>query len=69
MKTVETKFIIEVNEGMYLRINRSEGSCTLTENPNRASAFLVEGNPTAEKYAEKCGGKLKRFTATYEVED
>ena len=68
MKKVETNFIIEVNEGIYLRINRSEGSCTFTGNPNRASAFLVEENPTAEKYAEKCGGKIKRFTATYEVE-
>ncbi|PTF39285.1 hypothetical protein BUY15_08990 [Staphylococcus chromogenes] len=68
MKTVETNFIIEVNEGIYLRINRSEGSCTFTGDPNCASAFLVEEDPTAEKYAEKCGGKIKRFTAIYEVE-
>lgn len=68
MKTVETNFIIEVNEGIYLRINRSEGSCTFTEDPNRASAFLVGEDPTAEKYAGKCGGEIKRFTATYEVE-
>ncbi|PTG01831.1 hypothetical protein BU649_10425 [Staphylococcus chromogenes] len=68
MKTVETKFIIEVNKGIYLRINRSEGSCTFTENLNIASAFPVKEDPTAEKYAEKCGGEIKRFTATYEVE-
>ncbi|MBV5190980.1 hypothetical protein [Staphylococcus chromogenes] len=68
MKTVETKFIIEVNEGIYLRINRSEGSCTFTGNPNRASAFIAEENGIAKKYAKKCGGKIKRFTATYEVE-
>ncbi|PTH38736.1 hypothetical protein [Staphylococcus agnetis] len=68
MKTVETKFIIEVNKGVYLRINRLEGSCTFTGDPNCASAFPVREDPTAEKYAEKCGGKIKRFTATYEVE-
>lgn len=68
MKMVETKFIIEVNEGIYLRIYRSEGSCTFTDDPNIATSFLVGEDPTAEKYAEKCGGKIKRFTATYEVE-
>ncbi|WP_105965867.1 hypothetical protein [Staphylococcus chromogenes] len=68
MKMVETNFIIEVNEGIYLRINRSEGSCTFTDNPNDATSFLVEENTTAKKYAKKCGGKIKRFTSTYEVE-
>ncbi|MCD8905901.1 hypothetical protein K2V56_10440 [Staphylococcus chromogenes] len=69
MKTVETKFIIEVNEGIYLRIiNLSTGICNFTDNPNDATSFLVGENTTAKKYAKKCGGKIKRFTSTYEVE-
>ncbi|UXU63546.1 hypothetical protein [Staphylococcus agnetis] len=69
MKTVETKFIIEVNKGIYLRIiNLSTGICNFTDNPNDATSFTVRANNTAKKYAEKCGGKIKRFTATYEVE-
>lgn len=68
MKTVETKFIIEVNKGIYLRFNRAGNSFNFTDNPNYATSFLVEENTTAKKYAKKCGGKIKRFTATYEVE-
>ncbi|WP_194745908.1 hypothetical protein [Staphylococcus chromogenes] len=68
MKTVETKFIIEVNEWIYLRINLMKDSFTFTDNPNHATSFTVRANNTAKKYAEKCGGKIKRFTSTYEVE-
>lgn len=69
MKKVEEKFIIEVNKGIYLRIiNLSSGICDFTDNPNNATSFLVGGNMTAKKYAKKCGGKIKRFTSTYEVE-
>lgn len=69
MKTVETKFIIEVNKGIYLRIiSLSSGNCDFTDNPNNATSFLVGENTTAKKYAKKCGGKIKRFTSTYEVE-
>ncbi|QDW82130.1 hypothetical protein DWB92_05045 [Staphylococcus chromogenes] len=68
MKTVETKFIIEVNKGIYLRINYSERSCTFTDNPNHATSFVLAETDSAKEYAEKCGGKVKRLTATYEVE-
>lgn len=68
MKTVETKFIIEVNKGVYLRFSRAGNSFNSTDNPNYATSFTVRANNTAKKYAEKCGGKIKRFTATYEVE-
>ncbi|PTF57682.1 hypothetical protein BUZ56_07475 [Staphylococcus hyicus] len=69
MKTVETKFVIEVNKGIYLRIiNLSTGICNFTDNLNDATSFLVEENETAKRYAKKCGGKIKRLTATYEVE-
>lgn len=71
MKMVEEKFIIEVNKGIYLKINFSEGSCTFTDNPNDATSFVSPVSPAnanAKEYAEKCGGKIKRFTATYEVE-
>lgn len=68
MEMVETRFIIEVNKGIYLKVNRSEGSCTFTNNPRHATSFKG-GSITAINYEKKCGGKLKRFTATYEVED
>ncbi|WP_194749945.1 hypothetical protein [Staphylococcus chromogenes] len=68
MKMVETRFIIEVNKGIYLKINLMKDSFTFTDNPNNATSFLVGENTTAKKYAEKCGGKIKRFTSTYEVE-
>ncbi|PTG88747.1 hypothetical protein BU645_09935 [Staphylococcus chromogenes] len=72
MKMVEEKFIIEVNEGIYLRIvDFSSGICDFTDNPNDATSFDSPVSPAkanAKDYAEKCGGKIKRFTATYEVE-
>ncbi|PTG32013.1 hypothetical protein [Staphylococcus chromogenes] len=68
MKKVEEKYIIEVNEGIYLKINFMEGRCGFTNNPNLATYFAQEGDTNAKDYAKKCGGKIKRFTATYEVE-
>lgn len=68
MKMVETRFIIEVNKGIYLKINLTKDSFTFTDNPNHATSFTARANNTAKKYAEKCGGKIKRFTAIYEVE-
>ncbi|PTG53172.1 hypothetical protein BU687_05865 [Staphylococcus chromogenes] len=68
MKMVETKFIIEVNKGIYLKINYSQRGFTFTDNPNDASYFVLAEIDSAKEYAEKCGGKVKRLTATYEVE-
>lgn len=69
MKMVEEKFIIEGNKGIYLRIiDFSSGICDFTDNPKSATSFFAGGNMTAKKYAKQCGGKIKRLTATYEVE-
>lgn len=67
MKEVETKFIIEVNEGVYLLINRINGTFTFTNKPKHATTF-DEKTKNAKHYTQLCGGKLKRYTTTYEVE-
>ncbi|NHM92953.1 MULTISPECIES: hypothetical protein [Staphylococcus] len=67
MKEVETKFIIEVNEGVYLLIERIHGSFTFTNKPQHATSFDEKTN-NAKHYTQLCGGKLKRYTTTHEVE-
>lgn len=60
---LEEHFVVEVNEGIYL--TELLDGYRFTQDIKKTT--LYESNYKAWQMAKECGGKVKRFTVTYEV--
>ena len=66
MDNKEKNYVVEVNDGIYLMKNRIFEGYHFTKEIKKA--YIYDEQKEAEKVAKYCGGKVRTYTITYEVE-
>nr|WLJ25876.1 MAG: hypothetical protein [Staphylococcus phage HS12] len=61
----EVYYVIEVNEGIYLKLNTKVGGYDFTDDVLEAQRYSE--TIKAGKIARKCGGKVLYYIVTHEV--